>query len=136
MARVERAEGIAGVAYRKYEGATVGRRTGGWITSGGSANSEIGPALGRLRHRSRDLVRNNQWAAKAVRVLAANIVGSGIRPQARSESNGEAEHFQGLWEAWGESSDCDADGRRNFYGIQKLAQRTVWCGACGCQPVG
>lgn len=125
MARAEHASRISGAAYRRYEGATVGRRTGGWVTSGGSANSEVGPALSRLRNRSRDLVRNNQWAAKAVRVLAANIVGSGIRPQAKSQNPAEARHFQDLWEAWGESTDCDADGRRNYYGLQKLAQRCI-----------
>lgn len=125
LARAERANQLSGAAFRRYEGATVGRRTGGWVTSGGSANSEIGPALSRLRNRSRDLVRNNQWAAKAVRVLAANIVGTGIRPQAKADSTLEARRYQELWEAWGESTDCDADGRRNYYGLQKLAQRCI-----------
>src|SRR5690606_32300822 len=54
------------VMRRAYEGARTGRRTEGWHTVGTSANTEIAPALARLRNRSRDLVRNNPYAAKAV----------------------------------------------------------------------
>ena len=44
-----------------YEGARTDRRTGGWITTGNSANAEIAVALSRLRERSRDLIRKLQW---------------------------------------------------------------------------
>ena len=49
-----------------YEGARTDRRTGGWITAGNSANAEIAMALSKLRERSRDLIRNNAYAARAV----------------------------------------------------------------------
>src|SRR5512144_1235180 len=67
---------------RNYEGARVGRRTEGWVVAGTSANAEIGTALSRLRDRSRDLVRNNPYAAKAVQALLSNLVGTGILPRA------------------------------------------------------
>ena len=54
------------VLARAYEGAKLGRRTGGWVAAGTGANAEIAPAIARLRDRSRDLVRNNPYAAKAV----------------------------------------------------------------------
>ena len=56
-----------GVLARAYEGAKLGRRTEGWVAAGTGANAEIAPAIARLRDRSRDLVRNNPYAAKAVR---------------------------------------------------------------------
>jgi capsid protein len=70
--------------HRAYEGAKAGRRTDGWVTAGTDANAEIGPAASRLRARSRDLVRNNPYAAKAVNALVSNLVGTGIVPRARS----------------------------------------------------
>ena len=54
------------VLARAYEGAKLGRRTEGWVAAGTGANAEIAPAIARLRDRSRDLVRNNPYAAKAV----------------------------------------------------------------------
>jgi capsid protein len=42
------------------------------------ANAEIAPALARLRDRSRDLVRNNPYAAKAV--TAARDASTSARP--------------------------------------------------------
>ena len=58
---------------RSYEGARVGRRTEGWVVAGTSANAEIGTALARLRDRSRDLVRNNAYAAKATYAVVSNF---------------------------------------------------------------
>ena len=69
---------------RSYEGARVGRRTEGWVVAGSSANAEIGTALSRLRDRSRDLVRNNPYAGKAVQAVVSNLIGTGILPRARS----------------------------------------------------
>ena len=60
---------------RRYESARVDRRTAGWLTSGNSANAEIGPDLPRLRNRSRDLARNNAHGARAV--AAAPLLGFG-----------------------------------------------------------
>src|SRR5262245_45424853 len=63
-----------------YEAARVGRRTRGWRTTSGSANSETRNALPRMRDRSRDLVRNNPYAAAGLDVLIAYQVGTGITP--------------------------------------------------------
>ena len=64
-----------GVLARAYEGARQGRRTEGWIAGGTGANAEIAPALHRLRDRSRDLVRNNPYATKAVQALVKAKLG-------------------------------------------------------------
>lgn len=66
---------------RDYEGATKSRRTIGWQTSGKSANSEVYRAGHTLRDRSRDLVRNNPLASRAIDALVTAIVGIGIKPR-------------------------------------------------------
>lgn len=114
---------LATKALLSYEGAIVGRRTDGWVTSGTSANSEIGGGLVNLRSRSRDLVRNNAYAARAMDELTGQTIGTGIQAQAKTPSERENERIDDAWSAWME--ECDADGQLDFYGIQELVTRTM-----------
>jgi lambda family phage portal protein len=98
---------------RGYDAAKVGRRTSGWVAGSGSANVEIGPSLTRVRNRCRDVVRNNEYAAKALDTLVVNTVGDGITVKAPD---------QALWDDWTEY--CDADGQLDFNGLIELAVRT------------
>jgi lambda family phage portal protein len=109
-------------ALRSYEGASKGRRTSGWKTSGSSVNAENANALDILRSRSRDLIRNNPYAARAVGVIVSNTVGTGIAIQPTDDKSGVVRE---LWKAWGETKQCDADGRLNIYGLQALVLRTI-----------
>jgi capsid protein len=68
----------------RYEGATAGRRAHGWYAASTDANVELMGALIWLRNRSRDLIRNNPYAARAVEELAGNVVGTGIVPKAKT----------------------------------------------------
>ena len=108
---------------RSYEGARVGRRTEGWVVAGNSANAEIGTALSRLRDRSRDLVRNNPYAAKAVQAVVSNLIGTGILPRARSGDAAINETTDKLWARFAES--CDADQLTDFSGLQALIIRAM-----------
>jgi lambda family phage portal protein len=108
---------------RAYDGAKAGRRTEGWVTAGTGANAEIGPANGRLRDRSRDLVRNNPYAAKAVNGLVSNLVGTGIVPRARAKRPAVARAADQLWLNF--VSACDADGLTDFGGLQALIVRSL-----------
>lgn len=117
---------------RKYEGADRGRRTDGWSTVGSDANSEIGPSLGLLRNRSRDLNRNNPWAARGTQVVVSNVVGRGIMGQVKAPpprngkgpSRAEAD-LNGMWKAWASTTACDYDGRHNLFGLQRIVMRSA-----------
>lgn len=97
---------------RAYDGAKTGRRTGGWVSAGNSANAEIAPALNLLRNRSRELVRNNPYAKKAMRVLCTNYIGTGITANIRDKK------AAALYKKW--IKECDADGHFDLYGLQRL----------------
>lgn len=108
---------------RKYDGAAKGRRTSGWGATGTSANTETQQSLTNLRDRSRELTRNNPYAKKAIATIARNTVGTGIRP--RPMNSEQAKPIMEAWNAWAEKTTCDFDGQKTFYGLQRLAMRTI-----------
>lgn len=110
---------------RHYEAAAAGRRTAGWSRASGDANAAIGPALAPLRTQARDLVRNNAWAKNALRVITRNVIGWGLMPKADEVDADVAKTIALLWKRWAATTECDADGRRTFYGIQRQATRTI-----------
>ena len=108
---------------RHYESVVAGYRTDGWYHRDTDANvAASGLALSRLRSQARDLVRNNPWARRALRRLATNTVGLGIRPKATGAG---ANRVMDLWKLWAETTQCDAAGRLTMYGLQRLVMRTV-----------
>ena len=125
QAALRRAQARAAMAMlaRAYEGARIGRRTEGWVVAGTSANAEIGTAIARLRDRTRDLVRNNPYAAKAVSAVVSNLVGTGIMPRARAADAALNDQADTLWARFAEA--CDADGLTDFSGLQALIVRTL-----------
>lgn len=108
---------------RAYDGAGRSARTEGWRASNSAADVEIAAAADLLRARSRDLVRNNPIAAKAVQTLVSNIVGPGIRPRAASSDPELNRRVDELWKMWARS--CDADGHTDFAGLTSLAVREM-----------
>jgi len=108
-----------------YEGASTGRRTEGWRTVSTSAAAEIAASLPKLRDRSRDLVRNNPFAARAISVVSHNTVGHGITPQISARTKTLNKRLRELWKLHAESVAIDEAGRHSFYGIQNLAMRAV-----------
>jgi lambda family phage portal protein len=114
-------------ALRRYDGAGRGRRTDGWRVNGTSADAAAAPGLSLLRDRSRDLVRNNPYAAKAVNVIVANTVGTGIMCQLKARrSRRRSEQMTAIYQDWAtDPLQCDYHGRHDLYGLQALALRTV-----------
>jgi len=114
-AGVRRARARAAMSLaRSYDAAKTGRRTDGWRSAGTSANAEVTPSLAAVRNRARELVRNNPHALRAVNILAAKSIGTGIR--ARWDKGAQA--------AWKEfEQTCDFEGDQDLYGLQSLIAR-------------
>lgn len=111
-----------------YEAASVSRRTQGWrSTLLTDANAENRTALIRLRSVSREMVRNNAYAARAKATIAHNMVGAGIIGQARTAEGREtrAAQIQTLVKRHFDTTDIDADGHLNLAGLQQLAVNTI-----------
>lgn len=117
----QRARVASSLLQRHYEGAATGRRTTQWHRVNTDANAAQGPALAYLRATARDLVRNNPYATSAKATIVDHTVGWGI-PAKPAEPNPRAMR---AWSAWADSTACDADGRCDFAGLQRLVWGTV-----------
>ncbi|MEQ8636903.1 phage portal protein [Gimesia maris] len=111
------------VIERAYAAARVDRLSKNWRTSNRSADLELQDDADTIRARARDLVRNNAYARGIIRAKVRNIVGSGIKPQARvKKQNGEQnetfnELIEEVWDRF--QRGADITGRQSFYEMQQ-----------------
>jgi lambda family phage portal protein len=110
---------------RGYDAARQKKRDGGWVAQGSSANAEIGPALVKLRNSSREMVRNDPYASHVVDVIVAHDVGAGIIARPRTGKKATDKRLSDAWKAWAETTECDAEGQLDLYGLQALVRRTI-----------
>lgn len=109
-------------AQRSYDGARNTRFTRDWRATSGSADVEISRDLPTLRARSADLEINNPYVASAVRQLVGNLIGDGMEARAVHPDPRIQKIAQEAYLEWARSK---VDGRHDFYGIQRLAVRTM-----------
>ena len=91
---------------RIYAGANVSRLTADWLPASTSEDSEMVVSLRVLRNRSRQLVRDNEYAKNAVRQIKLNVIGNGIglqpfiknqRGVLQDDLNAK---ISALWDSW------------------------------------
>lgn len=112
-------------ASRLYAGAQSGRLEGAWQALNTSADSEILTSLRPIRARARQLVRDNEYAKNAVRIIQSNVIGTGIGMQAQVSTaggklidsiNGRIEEAN---EEWCEKTNCHTAGLMNFSDMER-----------------
>jgi len=124
------------LAYGSYDGASRSSRPlSGWNPRGVDADSAANGDLPTLRARSQDMVRNQPLAAGIIHTKVNNIVGTGLRLQARIDrdklglSTEDADAWEKQtereWRLWSESQDCDIERTLTFTEIQDLAMRST-----------
>lgn len=126
---------IIGAIAGGYIGARRDRRaTSEWTTRSGDADADTLFDLPTLRDRSRDLERNNPLAGGAINTNCTNIVGTGIKLQARidrdalgmteEEADAWESNVEREWRLFAESKDCDVERTLNLYSQQELILRS------------
>lgn len=115
------------VQKRLYAGADVSRLTSDWAPINTSGDSELVTSLRLLRSRSRQLVRDNEHAKNAVRIVANNVVNAGIGLQAAVATAGGKlltrvnSDIEAAFERWKEAQSCHTAGKLHFHDIERLA---------------
>ena len=69
-----------------YSGARYDRTNISWVTPLSSPDQSYKNSIDTLRKRVHDLVRNNNYAAQAIRYATNQIVGQGVTMQAQIKS--------------------------------------------------
>src|SRR5262249_39689923 len=85
-----------------------------------SADAESFRGLVKLRDGAEDLVRNNKYAAAAVRQVVANMVGAGISAQVDHSNKRVRQRAQDEFDRFAEGR---VDGHGDLYEAQKLHAR-------------
>ena len=126
------AQRAASVARRSYAGAMIGRTTADWTALSTSADAELYTSLRALRNRCRQLVRDNEYAKHALRLIVNNVVGQGIgfQSEVMMQRGGRLNDpvnskIEAAWARWGKAKYCHAAAKLSWSGIQRMAMRSV-----------
>lgn len=107
------------VRTRAFDGATSSRRMSSWVTTGADGNAEALAGGVKLRDRSRDLERNSPHGRRILMEFAADLVGTGLRPQAQTGSDRLDRQWLACWEDF--AAACDPLTGGTAYGQQFAA---------------
>lgn len=120
--------------YRMYAAARGGRSVDDWVTSASTADSELRSSLMRLRDRSRQLYRDDDYCRSAIRTIVNNVVGRGVRFQAQvklTRKRGDGlnkdlnDEIERKWKQWKRKENCDVSGKLSFNEIERLILKTA-----------
>lgn len=107
------------IQLRKYDAAKRDPKTASWNAGNGSANTEVGESEEIVRQRTRDLVRNNGYAAQIVSTISDHVVGTGIMGAPIGLKGRNLIKVNDDWQAW--LNQCDHDQDSDFHGLMWLA---------------
>lgn len=117
---------------RSFAAAKIDRLTADFLTTAVSIDQELRSDLDRLRMRSRQLSKDNDYARKFLNMVVRNVIGhSGFTLQARAEDapnvpdNLARSAIENHFARWARLGVCDITGRMSFADIQRLLMRTV-----------
>lgn len=106
---------------RRFDGAVVDRLTASWLATGQTIDLELRSDLDRLRVRSRDLFKNNEYAKKFGRLVRNNVVGSeGFSLQVRAKGadgkldSADSTAVETAFWRWCRPEHCDVTRQRSF----------------------
>ena len=122
----------AKIVKRNYAGARGGRLFGDFGNSNNSADSELRYTLQILRDRSRELVRDNEYAKRYMQLLKTNVVGDrGFHLQVKARnSDGTLDQvgntiIENAWKKWGRLGSCTVDGKMSWLDVQRYVIETM-----------
>ena len=119
-------------ALRQYDSGSMDRLNSGWVAVNSSAEQTNQPQRDIIRARMRDLERNSDIIESILGPMERNIVGTGIRVEAKIMNSSKEEDdelndmIEDLWEDWSHKRNCDITGQQSFVELQQMAIRRTF----------
>lgn len=119
---------------RDYAAAAINKLTANWGTTTTSADTELRKDIKKVRSRSRELERNNDYARRFGKALENNVLGStGIGLQMKIQEPDGKNGFkydtaanskvENAWHRWGKKKNCTMSGLFSWSGSQRVSLR-------------
>lgn len=113
-----------------YDAGSRGRLNAGWTPVNANAEQVNGPQRDIIRARARDLERNSDISEAIIGPFERNVVGTGIRLQAKVLKGDEEDddlnrRIEELWAEWCLPENCDITGAQSFWEMQQMAVRRM-----------
>lgn len=110
-------------ACRAYDAGEVNRFNDTWLPVNADTENTDKVERDLIKARARSLERNSDVANAAVGAVVRNVVGTGIKPQARTGSDQLNSRLEQLWKEWVKPAACDLTRQQTFYELQAMALR-------------
>ena len=116
---------------RFYDSGSSDRLNSGWVPVNAMAEQVDRAQRDIIRARARDLERNSDIAEAVIGPFERNVVGTGIRVQAKvmkdsmTEDDELNQQIEDLWEEWCYARNCDVTGMQSFQEMQVMAIRRL-----------
>lgn len=112
------------VAYREYlkayEAGEVNRFNDTWMPINADTENTDKNERDLIKARARYLERNSDIAGAAIGGIVRNVVGTGIKPQARTGNEKLNNQLELLWKEWIKHTSCDITMQQTFYELQSM----------------
>lgn len=108
---------------RSYEAGEVNRFNDDWTPVNADTENTDKVQRDLIKARARYLENNSDIAAAAVNGIVRNVVGTGIKPQARTPDEALNQQIEALWMEWTRPKNCDVTEQQGFYELQGLLLR-------------
>ena len=114
-----------------YDSGNTDRLNSGWTPVNATAEQTDSPQRDIIRARARDLERNSDIAEAIIGPLERNVVGIGIKVQAKvkkpdgTDDDDLNQQIEDLWNDWCKPRNCDVTGLQSFVEMQRMAIRRL-----------
>lgn len=114
-----------------YDAGSTERLNSGWTQVNATAEQTDQGQRDIVRARARDLERNSDIAEAIIGPYVRNVVGTGIKLQAKVMKDKDTEdeklnqEIEELWDEWCRPRNCDVTGQQSFNELQQMAVRRM-----------
>lgn len=108
---------------RAYEAGEINRFNGSWHPINADTENMDKTQRDLIKARARYLEDNSDIAGAAVSGIVRNVIGTGIKPQARTGKDDLNRQIEALWAEWVRKDNCDITGQQTFYEMQSMLLR-------------